>query len=125
VNDETISDAVSKVIAGQIIQGIEGKARDAILKRSIVEALKDWSFRDAVQKAVTAKASKIAAKMVEEEEWARVITDAVLSGFDMYIAALPNAVRDMLIETMHGKQSSSGYASCAELLKHLKVKEKP
>jgi hypothetical protein len=88
VSNEAIENAVVASIAGQILQGIGAEHRDAIMQRSIEEALKSWSVRNAVEKAVALRAAEIAADLCRTDEWGKRIEETLRAGFEAYLASV-------------------------------------
>ena len=120
LDDETIRNAVAVTMAAKIIEGIKDEHRDAILRGSIESALKDWEFKNAVQKEVAEKARQVASELLNTKEWADRIAFAVEEGLQRYIKQIPVAVEKTLIEALNGKESDRGYGSSAGLImKHM------
>lgn len=109
ITDESVKEAIHATIAKQILDGLDTSARDAILQKSIREALTDWKFRGAVQDVVNDKASEVAAELVNSPEWSARIKDTISRGFDDYLESLRVAMQNTLREAMHGKGGSNTY----------------
>ena len=115
MNDERIKEAIHAVIAKTILEGIDTEARDALLQKSITDAISDYSFRVAIEKVVAEKAKAVVSEMVETEEWTLAIEGAIRAGFDGYIRNLRIATEKLLKVQFHGKDGS--YASSGNVLR--------
>lgn len=110
LNDETLKAAIHATVAKQIIEGLGTEARDALLLKSMTAALTDYTFRNAVEKVVAEEAMKVAAQVVQSDEWHRRITEAIKAGFDDYLINLRAATQRMAQEMMHGTQGVDAYS---------------
>ena len=52
LDNEEIEKAIRQQIAGELLKAITPEHRNAILTKSIVEAMSEWSFKHAVQDVV-------------------------------------------------------------------------
>lgn len=108
LKDEELRQVVYSTIAKQILDGLDQSHRDAILQESIADALGDYKFRNAVNEVVADKATKVAKKLVESDDWTARIEQAIRDGFDDYLVNLRTASQTMLKDAFHGKTSSYG-----------------
>lgn len=110
--DDNIKEAVHAVIAQQILAGLDTTHRDALLAKSITEAIKSYEFRNAVSKVVSEKAAEIAVHMVDQRQ--SDIAQAIHDGFELYLQRLSVATANMLTKAMHGEGGT--YQRAASLL---------
>lgn len=119
--DEKVQEAIRTTIAAEILKGIDSEARNTILQKSIVEALKDYSFKNAIEKVVVDRAIQAAKEMVESDEVGNKIDQAVTKAVDDFTNKLPTAVHAALLEALFGKDNNSSYDRGPGLvLKHMK-----
>lgn len=109
ITDESVREAIHTTISKQILEGLDTSSRDAILQKSITEALKDWKFRGAVADVVNNKAREVAAELVNSKEWTEEIRTTIQLGFEDYLKNLRIATQKTLLEAMHGKDGTSTY----------------
>lgn len=121
ISKDELDVAVSRVIAEKIIAGLDDGQRAEFLTRAVTNALKDYQVKGAIEKAVADKALVVATKLLEQDEWTAQITAAIEAGFAKYIAAMPQAVADAMVEMMHGSNATS-YQSVGLIKKHLAIK---
>lgn len=111
INDTTLQQTATQLIAAEIIKGLDATKRDEIMVKAMTNALSGYSLKSAVEKAVEDKATEVARQMVEEEQWSEKIRSKVAEGLSLYLQQLPRATATALREAMHGRVvSRSGYS---------------
>jgi len=114
--DEQVAEAVRATIAQQILASIDTTARDAILAKSIREAITDYTFKHAIEKAAADKAAEVVKELLASESWTIKIRQTILNGFDDYLKNLRAALPAALIKMLHGDNSSSYDRSAGHIL---------
>ena len=109
--NELVKEAMYSSIAKTILEGVDTTARDAIIQRSIESALKDYQFKQAVEKVAAKRAEEIAEELLKGPEWTALIQEAIRRGFNNYLINLERAVSGSLIEMLHGVASTDTYKS--------------
>lgn len=109
MDKHAIEAAIHATVAREILNGLDTDARDALLHKSIVEALTDYSFRKAVGEVVSAKAVQIAAELVETEEWQTAIRERIKCGFEKYLSQLDQGMSKGFKRLLHGNSGSNSY----------------
>jgi len=115
-------EAVRTTLAAKILTEIKTEHRDALLAKSITEALGDYSFKSALEKTVAEEAAKAAQILLRTEKWEKKIAQAVQEGCDKFISLLPDAVYSLLKKTFAGDENSS-YSYRGDLLPFLQAAE--
>ncbi len=125
ISDKQLSDAIATTVAKQILETITQEHRDAMLMKSITEALKSWQVNHKIEDIVAKRAGEVAEELLQDNLWGDRIIAAVQDGFDLYIQVLPQAVKESLVEAFHGKERSGSYGDAREglVLKHLRVEQ--
>jgi hypothetical protein len=120
VDSANIERAVAVQIAGEIVKGMDGAQREAVLQRAMAEALSSYSLKDAVERAVAEKAEQVARQLIDGEAWGRRIADRVRLGVELYLEQLPTATALAVREALHGKSGKGSYStSCGIVLKRI------
>lgn len=104
MDDKLITEAVHASIAKSVLESLDTEVRDAILQKSIVEAIGDFRFRSRVDEVVAEKAGRVVSELVEPEEWSARITAAIQAGFEDYLKNLRQAIPGVLGLALHGKE---------------------
>jgi hypothetical protein len=74
--------------------------------------------QEAIQKVVAQRAEEVARELVNTDQWTERIKAEVTNGWQHYLQQLSPAVTRVLIESLHGKDGSYGYAG--RILAYLK-----
>jgi hypothetical protein len=120
IDDSKVGDAVVQMIAQQIIAGLNEEAQAAILRKGIQSALKDYSFRSAVEKAVASKAQEIVGELLSEgSAHLAVLRLRTAQGVDSLLDQLPAAVASTLRDSIFGNPKESYGQS--RIHKYLKI----
>jgi hypothetical protein len=109
MDKHAIEAAIHATVAREILNGLDTEARDALLQKSITDALTDYSFRKSVGDVVSAKAAQIAAELVETDEWQAAIREHIKGGFDKYLAQLDQGMLKGFKRLLHGNSSGNSY----------------
>lgn len=114
IEDGELKDALHATIAKQILDGLDSSHRDALLQKSLLAVLKDYSFKSAIEKVAAAKAATVATGMMDSADWSKRVEQAISDGFDDYLiqlrAAIPSAMKKMFNGT------SGNYGNCGSVL---------
>lgn len=123
---ETVREAVLQNLAAEVLKSLDTEAREAVLQASIAQALGDYTFRGAVEKAVAQRAGEVAAELVREGGYDAQIRTAVQQGLDALLLQLPRAIQLALAEALCGRSGAGSYGSAAPalVLQHLKLPSK-
>lgn len=116
LDDEALKTAIHATVARQILEGLGTEARDALIVQSMTKVLTDYRFLSAVNEVVSDKAKRVAAELVESEDWDGRIRTTIRAGFDDYLVSLRMATTEMLKESMHGREGT--YGSPGRVLGH-------
>ena len=92
MTDADIQAAVRDTVAAQILEGLGTEARDALLQKSIVEAIGNWEVQAAIRDVVADKATAAAAEMLASVKFEKQIMAAVKKGGDDCLKILRVAV---------------------------------
>ena len=114
INDETLKEVVHATIAKQILAGLDTTHRDALLQNTLVDVIKDFRFTCAIEKVAAEKASEVAAKLIESEEWTQRVEQAIRDDFEDFLTQLRVAIPEALKQSFHGKQGN--YGGCGAVL---------
>ncbi len=123
--DETklISDAALAQFAAGVIAAMTPEARDAILMKSIMDALTSYSVRQQIEAAVAASTVERTAELLATAVVRGQIDAACRKGINEFLARLPGAIVGALQEAFAGKAGDSYERGPGLLLKHMNGKK--
>lgn len=107
--DEQVAEAVRLTIAEKILASLDTSARDAILAKSITEAITTYDFRRQIEKVAADRAVQVVSELLKTEDWTIKIRQAIVGGFEDYLKNLRAALPETLKRMLHGKDGSSSY----------------
>lgn len=114
INDAELKDALHATIAKQILDGLDDTHRDALLQKSLIAVVKDYGFKNAIEKVAAEKAAKVAVGLMETDEWSQRVEQAIRDGFDDFLLQLRAAIPKAMKKTFHGTEGN--YSSCGGVL---------
>lgn len=123
MDDTSLKDAMYAAMAKTVLDSLDTEIRDAILSKSIKEVLGEYRCKDAISKAITEKATRIAAELAESESWEAQIVKAIEEGFEEYLANLKQAIPNLLQSALNGEESDSHLQQRAGLIVRRMVKK--
>lgn len=109
VDEKKLNDVIATTVAKQILETISQEHRDAMLERSITEALKSWSVKHKIEELVAERASVVAAEVIASQAWYGRIREVVVQSIEHYLTHLESAVVLAIEEMMHGKDDGDSY----------------
>ena len=114
IEDADLKAVLHATIAKQILDGLDSTHRDALLQKSLVDVVKDYSFRNAIEKVAADKAAKVAIRLMDSDEWSQRVEQAIRDGFEDFLIQLRAAIPEAMRRTFHGKEGS--YGGCGSVL---------
>ena len=114
IDDGLLKEALHATIAKQILDGLGSEHRDALLQKSLVEVVRDYGFRGAIDKVACEKAAAVAKELMDTQEWNARISQAISDGFEDYLLLLREAIPDVMKKAIHGREGQ--YGSCGSVL---------
>lgn len=114
IDDADLKAALHATIAKQILDGLDTSHRDALLQKSLVDVVKDYSFKNAIEKVAADKAAKVAMVLLDSEEWSQRVEQAICDGFDDFLLQLRAAIPKAMKKAIHGTEGN--YGGCGSVL---------
>lgn len=115
--DQVTKDAVSKLIAQQILAGIGTEHRDAILAKSIEGALRDWSVKSSIEKVVAAEASVVVVEILKDRQYQDMIASICEDALREYLVEMRSAVKNSIDEFFLGRDGDTYNRAPSPLLR--------
>ncbi len=115
-------EAIRNKIAEQALLTISEPDRNALVTKGIADAIKDWSFKNAVEKAVSKRAEELAIEYLHSDEGTKLIRDTVTLAMANFTASLIPALHSAMIEALGGRDGGSYDTRPGIILKYMKVK---
>jgi hypothetical protein len=114
LEDADLRAALHATIAKQILDGLDATHRDALLQKSLVDVVKDYSFKNAIEKVAAEKAATVALGLMQSEEWSQRVEQAIRAGFEDFLGQLRAAIPKAMKKTFHGAEGN--YGGCGAVL---------
>ena len=123
--DKVTCEAMSQVIAKQILDGLDTDKRDALLQKSIEAVIKDYSFRRAIEETVCEKATEKARELMNTEKFSILVSTAISEGANEFIRDLREAMSAGMSRLLVGdKDGGSSHGLILEALNKVRRERK-
>lgn len=117
---EMVNSAVRQQLALQVLATIGTAQRDAILSRSIEEALSGYSFKSVIEKALAENAAVAVKGMLVSESWQKEINKTIQKALAELLEKLQPALLSALVESVIGNDDNSYTRGPGLIYKYLK-----
>lgn len=87
-----IDKAIELDIARKLIEGLTPEQKQIVFERGMMSALKDWDFKNGLEKSVAVAGTEMAAELLDTAEWKARVRAAAEDGLERLITQLPDAV---------------------------------
>lgn len=114
VTDDALKEALHTTIAKQILEGLDSTHRDKLLQKAMVDVVKSFDFRHAIDKVAAEKAAAVAYRLMESEDWTARVEQTIREGFDEYLQQLRGVLPEAMKRAFHGQSGS--YSNAAAIL---------
>lgn len=105
--NKEIESAIHAQIAQGILDGLDSKDRDELLKKSVVDVIKDWRFTAAISEVAATQARKIAKELMSEPAWIDRVKATIIEAQDEYLIQLREAAVKAMKQAFHGSGGDS------------------
>lgn len=110
--EKGMDEAIAKVLATKIFEGLEGPDREAILTKGIAKVLGDYTISHLCKEALEERAKELFATWVKRGDYDKQILQALEESSRIVLARLPKAAEKALTQAFFGSERDSrGYSS--------------